>query len=358
MITISLCMIVKNEEEVLSRILEPMSRIADEIIIVDTGSTDRTKELASQFTPNVYDFPWQQDFAAARNYACSKASKDYWMWLDADDMIAPGWQKELLNLKNNLEPDIDIVMMKYVTDFDENGRPAFYYYRERLIKNDRSHFWKGKVHEAVTPEGNVLYSPIEIEHRKAVCKDSDRNLKIYEMMIQNGEKLEPRHQYYYARELYYHGRFNEAVQTFLNFLKEPDAWLENQIDACLMLSRCYEKMGKRQESLKALFNSFLYDLPRAEISCEIGRLLMEKQAYRQAVYWFLQALAAGEPETSGAFIQKDYYDYIPNLQLCVCYDRLGEREKALEYHRRSMEAKPDSEAVKYNQIYFQKMSEG
>ena len=71
--SISLCMIVKNEEAVLGRILEQMKEVADEIIIVDTGSTDQTKAIAGQFTDLIYDFPWQQDFAAARNFACSKA---------------------------------------------------------------------------------------------------------------------------------------------------------------------------------------------------------------------------------------------------------------------------------------------
>ena len=99
MITFSLCMIVKNEESVLGRILEPMREIADEIILVDTGSSDRTKEIAGKYTEKIFDYPWQQDFAAARNFACSRASCQYWMWLDADDMITPDNQKKLLRLK-------------------------------------------------------------------------------------------------------------------------------------------------------------------------------------------------------------------------------------------------------------------
>ena len=135
MITISLCMIVKNEEAVLPRILEPMKTVADEILIADTGSTDQTKALALQYTPLVFDFPWVQDFSAARNFICSKASMDYWMWLDADDVISPRWLAELLTLKHTLNPSTDMVMMKYVTNFDEKNKPVFSYYRERLIKN-------------------------------------------------------------------------------------------------------------------------------------------------------------------------------------------------------------------------------
>ena len=61
--------------------------------------------------------------------------------------------------------------------------------------------------------------------------DKARNLRIYETMLKEGETLEPRHQFYYARELYYHGRHAEAIQVLEGFLKEPGAWIENKIDA-------------------------------------------------------------------------------------------------------------------------------
>ena len=87
MVSISLCMIVRNEEKVLGRCLACVQGFADEIIIVDTGSTDRTKEIAFSFTDKVYDFKWKDDFAAARNFAFSKGTGDYLFWLDADDVV-------------------------------------------------------------------------------------------------------------------------------------------------------------------------------------------------------------------------------------------------------------------------------
>ena len=76
-------MIVKNEEKVLPRILKPMKEIVDKILICDTGSTDRTKEIIREFTAEVYDFHGN-DFSAARNFISEKVSTDYWMWLDAE----------------------------------------------------------------------------------------------------------------------------------------------------------------------------------------------------------------------------------------------------------------------------------
>lgn len=355
MVTISLCMIVKNEELVLGRILEQMANIADEIIIVDTGSEDSTKEIARQYTTLVFDFPWIQDFSAARNFACSKASMNYWMWLDADDIIQPQQQQKLLELKKTLSPSTDVVMMKYLTGFDEKDHVTFSYYRERLMKNKRGFIWKGKVHEAITPSGVILHSDIEIEHRKKQAGDPDRNLAIYETMLADGERLEPRHQFYYGRELYYHKQYEKAILVFKHFLDEDDGWIENKIDACLQLSQCYHALGDEKQAADALLHSLFLDVPRPEICCALGLLMMERQAYLQAIYWYGQALSNPADESSGGFFQKDFQSYIPLIQLCVCYDRLGNHEKALEYHKLAMAERPDSLAVKQNQEYFQRI---
>ena len=134
MISLSLCMIVKNEEKVLKRCLDSVKNIVDEIIIVDTGSTDKTKDIAKKFTKNIYDFKWIDDFAAARNYSFSKATKEYIMWLDADDVILKKDREKLLKLKENLDRSTDMVLLKYNTGFDENGNVNFSYYRERILK--------------------------------------------------------------------------------------------------------------------------------------------------------------------------------------------------------------------------------
>lgn len=357
MITLSLCMIVKNEENVLERILKPMSPVADQIIIVDTGSQDKTKEIAGRYTQEVYDYPWKDDFAAARNAACEKAAMDYWMWLDADDTISPEMVQKLIELKKNLDSSTDMVMMKYATGFDSNGRATFSYYRERLLKNHRGFLWQGRVHEVIVPHGNIVYSDIEIRHKKEGSGDSDRNLRIYETMLREGEMLEPRHQFYYARELYYHQRYSEAIQTFEAFLKEPDGWIENKIDACLHISYCYEKLGRREEAMKALTGSFVYDSPRAEACCELGKLKMEEGKFKEAAYWYTQALSFSPNEQSGAFVQKDCYGFLPSIQLCVCYDKLGDSGRAYYYHQKSQKIKPDHEAVKLNQAYFERLFE-
>ena len=134
MITISLCMIVKNEEDVLERCLRSAEGVADEIIIADTGSTEQTKEIARRCGAKVYDFVWKDDFAAARNFAFSKATCDYLFWLDADDVVPEQTRRGLLLLREKLDPTVDMVMLPYHTAFDAAGLPTLIFYRVRLLR--------------------------------------------------------------------------------------------------------------------------------------------------------------------------------------------------------------------------------
>lgn len=140
----------------------------DEIVIVDTGSTDRTKEIARGYTEKVFDFEWIDDFSAARNYAYAQATMDYQMWLDADDVLPASEREKLLRLKQTLPDDTDIVTMKYHTHFDENGNPVLTSTRERLTKRSRGYLWQDPVHECIPLSGRIVQSDIAIWHQKPV----------------------------------------------------------------------------------------------------------------------------------------------------------------------------------------------
>lgn len=350
--TISLCMIVKNEERHIARCLDSVAMLVDEIIIVDTGSTDRTVEIVSAYTSNVYSYTWKDDFADARNYSFSKASMEYCMWMDADDVLEEDQREQFLQLKQSLSTETDIVMMKYHTSFDEIGKPSFSYFRERWIRNCTRYRWVGAVHEVIAPNGTVVYSDIAISHRKIGAGDPDRNLKIYQKMIEDGACLEPRQQYYYGRELYYHKQYEKAVSVFEQFLLSEEGWVENKIEACSLCANCYIQMGQEQAALITLLRSMSFDLPRAELCCEIGKYFLEHGNYHNAVYWYKTALRLPKNEYSGGFVLPDCYDYVPFLQLCVCYDRLGDRIKAKEYNERAGKCKPYCQAYLYNKRYF------
>lgn len=350
--TISLCMIVKNEETHLARCLDSVAELVDEIIVVDTGSTDRTAEIASAYTEKVYSHPWKDDFSDARNYSFSKATMDYCMWMDADDVMEETEKDKFLRLKHTLAPDADIVMMKYNTSFDEAGRPSFSYFRERWIRNSSLYRWVGAVHEVIPLSGSIVYSDIAISHKKINAGDPDRNLNIYRKMLAEGKLLEPRQQYYFGRELYYHKQYQEAVSVPEQFLLSEQGWLENKIEACSICAECYDRLGQEQTALNTLLRSMVFDLPRTELCCDIGKHFLEHGNYHAAIYWYETALNRPKNDCSNGFVLPDCYDYIPLLQLCVCYDRTGDLKKAKEYNEKAGACKPYSKAYLYNKQYF------
>lgn len=346
--TLALCMIVKNEEEVLVRALANAKVYADAIIVVDTGSTDATKRIAKRFTDDVYDFAWRDDFSAARNYSFSKSSCDYNLWLDADDIVPPATAKGIAALKSGLTADV--VMLPYVLDETESGVPLFSYYRERIVRNRPDFYWSGRVHEAINIHGDIVRASFPIRHDKPSGRSTRRNLEIYESARKSGEKFSPREKYYYARELHRNGEYARAAAEFTEFLAEPNGFYVNKIDACLMLSRCNAKTGG--DVLSPLFDSFRYALPNGEISCEIARYFFTAGDYVKAAYWFERAAAARPDDKSGAFVDRDCYGFLPYVWLTVCYDRMGNRRLAYYYHCRAEKLRPDHPSVKANREYF------
>lgn len=244
-------------------------------------------------------------------------------------------------------------MMPYYTGFDSQGRVTFSYYRERIIKNHAGMAWKGRVHEAIETRGNVRYSDCGISHKKLRPSDPDRNLRIFERMIEEGEVLEPRQQFYYGRELYYHSRYKEALEVLEGFLEDGRGWVENNIEACRQCACCWYALKREDRALWAMLRSFAYDTPRAETCCDIGQHFLDRQLWERAAYWYSRALECERRDDRGGFVLPEAYGYLPCIQLCVCYSRLGRQEEAREYNERAAGFWPESEAVAYNRAYFE-----
>lgn len=357
MATISLCLIVKNEEKVLARCLDSVKGFADEIVIVDTGSADETKKIAERYTDRIYDFVWRDDFSAARNYSFSLASMDYCMWLDADDVVPEEAGRRIRQLKDELPPDLSVVMMKYVTAFDGAGRPAFLFDRERLLRRSGGFVWKGRVHEAIELSGNILYTDIIIEHHSVKTGYSKRNLNIYEAMLREGEELEPRHQFYYGRELYYHGFDERAVKVFGDFLKggQGGVWIENQIDACRFKAYCHYRLGEEREALLCLLKTMEYDTPRPEVCCDLGKHFLDRNQLSQAEFWYRLALSDNTEYRPGAFVSLECRTFLPAVQLAVCLDRMKRWEQAAQFNELAASYQPDSPIISENRNYFKKI---
>ena len=222
MITISLCMIVKNEEEVLDRCLSSIADLMDEIIIVDTGSTDRTKEIARRYTSKIYDFTWTGNFADARNYSFSKASAQYIYCADADEVLDAENHAKFRLLKKGLLPEIDIVQMYYCNQLSYNT--IYNYdkeYRPKLYKRLRTFTWVNPIHETVQIQPVIYDSDIEIGHFPT-SSHASRDIQAFEKMYTDGLRIPASLHTLYARELLIAGQYSElmhAIPVFTDTLQ-------------------------------------------------------------------------------------------------------------------------------------------
>jgi glycosyltransferase involved in cell wall biosynthesis/Flp pilus assembly protein TadD len=166
---VSLCIIVKNEEANLPACLGSAADLLDEIVVVDTGSTDRTKEVALRSGAKVYDFPWCDDFAAARNETLSHATGDWVFWLDADDRLDEENRARLRALFASLKDENVAYAMKCLCLPDKTTGTATVVDHVRLFRNRPDVRWSYRVHEQILPSvrkagGQVRWSDATVHH--------------------------------------------------------------------------------------------------------------------------------------------------------------------------------------------------
>ncbi len=161
---LSLCMIVRDEAFFLARCLDAVVEYIDEIVIVDTGSKDETREIAARYTDNLYQFEWVDDFAAARNFSLSKATGDWILVLDADELVEPQGMAKLRTAIGQTDQDaFFLIQYNYnndplIRDWQPIKQPSPYsagyagYRRNpigRLFRNGKNIHFQGAVHEVI-----------------------------------------------------------------------------------------------------------------------------------------------------------------------------------------------------------------
>lgn len=354
MISISLCMIVKNEEDVIGRCLDCVKDIVDEIIVIDTGSTDKTKEIVKKYTDKIYDFKWIDDFSVARNYSFSKATKEYIFWIDADEVLLKKDQGLLLNLKHIMDSNVDTVTMTDHRGLDESGQPLLRYKRNRLVKRKNNFKWVGFIHEFLHVRGNVYESNIAITHKK-INDVGDRNLRIYKNKIKEGHILSTRDVYYYGKELYYNGLYDEAIEVLDRFSK-MDAWVEEKIDSQCKVSDCYFEKGDYINARNSLYKTFEYTTPRAEALYRIGDIFKAEERYEEAISWYKYIFNLKMPRECYGFLSPEYWTWKPHLQLSVCYFKINNIEKSKYHHNKAYKINPNNYYISKNEEFFNSIS--
>ncbi len=166
--SISLCMIVKDEEEFLPQCLKSVEKLVDEIIVVDTGSTDRTMEIARKFDANVIETDWIDDFSAVRNISFEAAAGDWILWLDADEVLEEGAEAAIRQAVK--DPELDAYMLTVVNLQGESTEKASQqsFPSPRLVRNHPARRFKGIIHEQIqfdeTKSGSIGELSVRVIH--------------------------------------------------------------------------------------------------------------------------------------------------------------------------------------------------
>lgn len=319
MVTISLCMIVKNEERNLERCLSSYTPLMDEIIVVDTGSTDRTKEIAARFTQKIYDFAWVNDFSKARNFAFQKAGCDYIFSADADEVLEGENVAQFALLKQVLDPEIEIVQMQYANQL-QNG--TIYNYdcelRPKLFKRTRHFTWIEPIHETVRTLPLVFDSDIKITHLPA-DNHAKRDFAAFEHMVLNKMPISDRLHTIYAKELFVSGKkadFEKAVPFFEESIQDENRPDDVRLEAVCVLSRAYRLCRADAKFIKyAVFSEIGMC---SELCCELGQYFLDNKEYSDALHWFKLATVS-EP-----LLNIKYREEIPASGIEKCRTKLGE----------------------------------
>lgn len=194
---ISACYIVKNEAKNLAKSIKSLKNQVNEIVVVDTGSTDNTTTVARKLGAKVYSFPWQDDFSKARNFALSKAKGDWLILLDADEYFTA---KTVGNIRQVIRQaqQADAILIQMVNYDVDKAEIQDYFYQLRIVRNQRGLHYEGKIHEELRlSDGKpmrfirILPKMLEIYHTGYASSVSrqklERNLMLLQQAVDNGQ---------------------------------------------------------------------------------------------------------------------------------------------------------------------------
>ncbi|MEK6938836.1 MAG: glycosyltransferase [Nanoarchaeota archaeon] len=311
MATLSLCMIVKNEEQFLEQCLNSVKDWVDEIIIVDTGSTDRTKEIASRFTSKIFDFKWCNDFSAARNESLKHATKDWILVLDADETIS-NTERELMKkyIEEEKVSGYFLIQRNYTNNtavlnfircpnnykYNKNHGGWWDCFIIRLFRNDARIRFKGELHEVIDDSikqlnGKILAADIIIHHYGEEKGAAAKKAKQEEYSLLAAKKVESETNsatahFQFGVVLKQQGKFAEAEKELQEALGLKPELVVAQLDLAIVL----QKQEKVEEAILA-YHKVLEKKPDSpEAYFGLGFCYFQRKELEQAAHFFELAI--------------------------------------------------------------------
>jgi len=336
--TVSLCMICKNEQNNIGLLLDDVCQVLEEVIIVDTGSTDNTLAILAEKSkqyPNlrIEHFQWVDNFSAARNYSFSLATQDFIFWCDGDDRVD---SKDLFKFKNwaLVNPNVDCWLLDYIYSSFPDGSPQLTLGRERFLRRAMNPRWVGAIHEVIDINSfrQQYYNELKIVHnRGSKVIEPKRNLKILEAEFAKNPN-DPRTAYYYGKELFDHVD-NKGIEILEHYLTLPWRYYDDEVNARERLSRAYLALKDHGKAIRVANEIYHLDATRkrAGFYWIYGAVEQDLQNYEIAIDWYERCVV--EPPPPPRVLTMEYYTWNPLRRISECYLKLNNYEQAVKHAR-------------------------
>ena len=332
---VSICIIAKNEELNIERCLSSIQPYDFEIIVVDTGSTDRTKEIALKYTNCVFDYAWNENFAAARNYAIEQASRKYVFMLDCDEYIHSLNYDKMLELIS--EKNEQVGRISRINTFIRNDEQTRIKEPVNRVFNKEFFRYQGRIHEQIVKKDGENYStyklPIVLEHTgydgdvEFIKEKTQRNIRLLKKDLEEiGE--EPYILYQLGKSYYMQGDYTNACTYFSRAL-EYDLNPQAEFVIDLIETYGYALLNCQQYSQALQFENIYEEFGnRPEFKFLMGLIYMNNGEFNQAIKEFYKATTYQYSDTQGINTYKAYYN------IGVIYQCLGDKKNAIMYYKK------------------------
>lgn len=375
MSSVGLAMIVKNSEDVLDICLRSISGLFEQVVIVDTGSTDRSIEIAHSHGAEVHHFEWVYDFSAARNFSFDQLKTEWAFWMDSDDILFGRENFDIL-FKKTQEAGVDAALLEYFYSFDPVGEkllaqieegivsgqvpfaqaePALRQrlmttqHRERLVRRHPNWRWIYPVHEALPVAGLRVakFEDVKIIHRRHVRDRSShigRNIEILKRVPE--DKRDERVYFYFGLEYATSGKPDEALKAFEKYISLSTLPEEKYLVHCYV-SDLQRQLGNldsaEQYAIKAVG---MYPNWRDAYTCLLS-ISTAKQDWKKAYYYGSMAKISEIPDTPFAYNHlKEEIGWVPEfIQACF---HMGLYEEGIKECQRSLTHVPEDQSTLSN----------
>lgn len=338
---ISVCIIAKNEEKYIEQCLRHLLSYEVEIVVADTGSTDRTKEIALKYTDKVYDFAWINDFSAARNYAASKAANNWILVIDCDEYLK---ELDVRGIRICMQQHLHHVGMMQIKNIQtqENGEETYHMDDVPRFYNKNFYEYQFRIHEQITPKKHDAESeivlctyklPAQVEHHgydlppEEMLIKQERNLKLLQTAL--GENAIDDYLYFQMAQSYLIlNREEEAVCAMEHcFALNPNPTKGYMKVAVPIYARILRKAKKNKEALEMLLK-YQDILKTSEICYQLGCCYQECGENLKALLTFVKVTQMADIDTLG----ENAYDVY--VRIMMLHSASGNQDGVIHFKQR------------------------